>query len=82
MIIDVVSDMVCPWCFLGGEYLFAALALVPEIRKFGTIIWPRWRHLDAPPPQASALRAALFAAFKNGPPPASATGLHAVCNLL
>ena len=55
------------------------LALVPEIRKFGTIIWPRWRHLDAPPPEASALRQALFAAFQNGEPPASATGLHGIC---
>ena len=59
-----------------------SLALVPEVRRFATALWPRWRHLDAPPPQASALRAALFAAFKNGPPPSSATGLHAVCNLL
>ncbi len=55
------------------------LALVPEIRKFGTIIWPRWRHLDAPPPEASALRRALFAAFQNGEPPNSATGLHYIC---
>lgn len=44
MIIDVVSDMVCPWCFLGGEYLFAALALVPEIP-----VEVRWRPYQLAP---------------------------------
>ena len=29
--IDVVSDVICPWCFLGKRRLDAALALVPEI---------------------------------------------------
>ena len=56
------------------------LALVPEVRKFAAILWPRWRALDAPPLEASALRKALFAAFQNGEPPASATGLHGICN--
>lgn len=36
MTIDVVSDVVCPWCYLGKRKLEAALALrqdiVPEIR--------------------------------------------------
>jgi len=44
MIIDVVSDMVCPWCFLGGEYLFAALAQVPEIP-----VEVRWRPFQLAP---------------------------------
>jgi predicted DsbA family dithiol-disulfide isomerase len=29
--IDVVSDVVCPWCFIGKHRLEAALALVPDI---------------------------------------------------
>jgi len=29
--IDVVSDVVCPWCFIGKRRLEKALALVPEI---------------------------------------------------
>jgi predicted DsbA family dithiol-disulfide isomerase len=30
--IDVVSDVVCPWCFIGKRRLEKALALKPEIR--------------------------------------------------
>ncbi|MCX7296205.1 MAG: DsbA family protein, partial [Hyphomicrobiales bacterium] len=29
--IDVVSDVVCPWCFIGKHRLEAALALKPGI---------------------------------------------------
>ncbi len=29
--IDVVSDVICPWCFLGKRRLDAALAMIPEI---------------------------------------------------
>ena len=29
--IDVISDVVCPWCFIGKHRLEAALALVPDI---------------------------------------------------
>jgi predicted DsbA family dithiol-disulfide isomerase len=29
--IDVVSDVVCPWCFIGKHRLEQALALIPEI---------------------------------------------------
>ncbi len=29
--IDVVSDVVCPWCFIGKRRLETALALVPDI---------------------------------------------------
>jgi predicted DsbA family dithiol-disulfide isomerase len=29
--IDVVSDVVCPWCFIGKRLLEAAIALKPEI---------------------------------------------------
>lgn len=31
MPIDVVSDVVCPWCFIGKRRLEKALALVPDI---------------------------------------------------
>jgi len=30
-VIDVVSDVVCPWCFVGKRRLEKALALVPEV---------------------------------------------------
>lgn len=29
LVIDVVSDVVCPWCFIGKRYLEAALAGLP-----------------------------------------------------
>jgi predicted DsbA family dithiol-disulfide isomerase len=31
LIIDVVSDVVCPWCYVGKRHLENALALKPEI---------------------------------------------------
>jgi predicted DsbA family dithiol-disulfide isomerase len=31
VVIDVVSDIVCPWCFIGKRRLEKALALKPEI---------------------------------------------------
>ena len=30
--IDVISDVVCPWCYIGKRRLEAALALKPEIK--------------------------------------------------
>jgi predicted DsbA family dithiol-disulfide isomerase len=35
--VDVVSDVVCPWCFIGKRRLEAAIALVPDIAV--TINW-------------------------------------------
>jgi len=35
--VDVVSDVVCPWCYLGKRRLEAAIALVPEIPI--AVIW-------------------------------------------
>lgn len=42
--IDVVSDVVCPWCFLGKRRLEAAIAALPEIE---TVI--RWRPYQLDP---------------------------------
>ncbi len=36
-IIDVVSDVVCPWCFLGRKRLEKALAMNPDIEA--TVNW-------------------------------------------
>ena len=30
--IDVVSDVICPWCFLGKRRLDKALSMVPEVK--------------------------------------------------
>ena len=29
--IDVVSDVVCPWCYIGKHRIESALALVPDV---------------------------------------------------
>ncbi len=38
VVIDVVSDVICPWCFLGKRRLDKALTLVPEVE-----VTVRWR---------------------------------------
>ena len=42
--IDVVSDVVCPWCFLGKRRLEKALAMFPEQR-----FTVRWRPFQLDP---------------------------------
>ena len=37
LVIDVVSDVVCPWCYIGKRRLEAALAEVPEL--YVTVRW-------------------------------------------
>ena len=54
VLIDVVSDVVCPWCYLGKHRLEAAIAMVPEIA-----VEVRWRpfQLDASVPPGGMDRA-------------------------
>ena len=51
--IDVVSDVVCPWCFVGKRKLEQALALVPELK-----VELNWRpfQLDPTIPQGGVSR--------------------------
>jgi len=42
--IDVVSDVVCPWCYLGQKRLERALAAVPEVS-----VEVRWRPYQLDP---------------------------------
>ena len=55
--IDIVSDVVCPWCFLGKRRLERALELVPEIRA--TLTWRPFR-LDPTIPQGGIDRRAYL----------------------
>ncbi len=32
LVIDVISDVICPWCFLGKRRLDKALAMVPDVK--------------------------------------------------
>jgi predicted DsbA family dithiol-disulfide isomerase len=63
LVIDVVSDVVCPWCYLGKRRLEAALKGDGE-----TLV--RWRpfQLDATiPPEGLDRRAYMRAKFGDGP---------------
>jgi predicted DsbA family dithiol-disulfide isomerase len=31
LIVDIVSDVVCPWCFIGKKRIEKALALIPDV---------------------------------------------------
>ncbi len=42
--IDVISDVVCPWCFLGRQRLKAALEMLPELK-----VEVRWRPFQLDP---------------------------------
>lgn len=42
--IDVISDVVCPWCFLGRQRLKAALEMLPDLN-----IEVRWRPFQLDP---------------------------------
>ena len=64
MQIDVISDTVCPWCFIGKRRLQRALAARPE-----TVFEVRWRayRLDPTvPPEGYDRKAYLEAKFGKG----------------
>lgn len=42
--VDVVSDVVCPWCFLGSKRLEKAIGLIPD-----AVIPVRWRPFQLDP---------------------------------
>jgi predicted DsbA family dithiol-disulfide isomerase len=63
--IDIVSDVVCPWCYLGKARLEAALKVLPEVEA--DIHW-RPYQLDPTIPRAGVDRKAYMEA-KFGPGP-------------
>lgn len=65
MQIDVISDTVCPWCFIGKRRLARAMEMRPEIEF--EVVW-RPYQLDPNVPREGVDRAAYMAAkFGNGP---------------
>ncbi len=63
MIVDVVADVVCPWCYLGWRRLKSAIALRPAAAI--ALIW-RPYQLDPTLPEEGADRKAYMAAkFKD-----------------
>ena len=53
--IDVVSDVVCPWCFIGKRRLEKALALRPDIPV--EVHWHPYFLNDWIPPEGMSPRA-------------------------
>jgi predicted DsbA family dithiol-disulfide isomerase len=59
LIVDVVADVVCPWCYLGWRRVKAAVALRPAARA--QLVW-RPYQLDPSIPEAGTDRKAYLAA--------------------
>jgi predicted DsbA family dithiol-disulfide isomerase len=60
--IDVVHDLVCPWCYIGLRRLLRALARRPEL-SFALHWWPFLLNPDMPP---SGLAAGDYASRRFG----------------
>ena len=58
MIIDVVADVVCPWCYLGWRRVKSAVALRPDLEPL--IVW-RPYQLDPNLPEQGVDRKAYMA---------------------
>lgn len=65
MQIDVVSDTVCPWCYIGKRRLARALELRPEIEF--DVQWRPYRLDPDVPREGVDRRAYMQAKFGNGP---------------
>ena len=63
--IDVVSDVVCPWCYVGKRHLEAALAGLPDLDE--AVV--RWHPFELNPelPSAGVDRAAYLEQKFGGP---------------
>ncbi len=62
--IDVVSDVVCPWCFLGRKRLEAALAMVPDVEA--EVRWRPFQLDPTLPPQGKDRQAYMREKFGTG----------------
>jgi predicted DsbA family dithiol-disulfide isomerase len=65
MQIDVVSDTVCPWCFIGKRRLQRALAMRPEVEA--QVFWRPYRLDPTIPKEGVDRKAYLRAKFGDGP---------------
>lgn len=59
--IDVVSDVVCPWCFIGRNRLAAALRALPEIEA--TVRWRPFQLDSTIPPKGVDRKSYMLAKF-------------------
>ena len=59
--IDVVSDVVCPWCFIGQKRLDNALSTLPDVPV--TVHWRPYQLDPTIPPEGSDRHAYMVAKF-------------------
>jgi len=64
MHIDIVSDVICPWCFIGKRRLETALSLRPALTA--DITWRPFQLNPEMPPEGMERRAYLAAKFGSG----------------
>jgi predicted DsbA family dithiol-disulfide isomerase len=65
MQIDIVSDTVCPWCFIGKRRLERAFLLRPDMQF--NIAWRAYRLDPTVPPEGVDRKAYLAAKFGDNP---------------
>ncbi|MBS0471704.1 MAG: DsbA family oxidoreductase [Proteobacteria bacterium] len=65
MQIDVVSDTVCPWCFIGKRRLGRALAMRPDVEA--QVFWRPYRLDPTIPREGVDRRAYMKAKFGDNP---------------
>ncbi|MGF7006925.1 DsbA family oxidoreductase [Aminobacter sp. BE322] len=61
--IDVVSDVVCPWCFVGMKRLESALASIPEVSA--DVRWRPFQLDPTIPPEGKERKAYMLAKFSD-----------------
>jgi len=59
--VDVVSDVVCPWCFVGKRRLEKAIALVPDVTV--DVHWRPYQLAPELPAEGTPRRAYMIAKF-------------------
>lgn len=65
MQIDIVSDTICPWCFIGKRRLAKALASRPDVKA--EVLWRPFRLDPSVPREGVDRRAYLQAKFGDNP---------------
>jgi predicted DsbA family dithiol-disulfide isomerase len=63
MIVDVVADVVCPWCYLGWRRLKSAIALRPDVDA--KLIWRPYQLDPSIPEEGTDRKAYMAAKFKD-----------------
>src|ERR1051326_3175189 len=64
MRIDVVSDVICPWCYIGKRRLTSALRQRPEVEA--QILWHPFQLNPDMPPEGMARERYIAAKFGGG----------------